>query len=295
MDRLPLTVVGGYLGAGKTTLINRLLREDHGLRLMVMVNDFGSVNIDAELLKSVGEDTIELTNGCVCCTMGADLFMALGDVLDRVPRPDHLVIEASGIADPKKIADAARAEPEMEYGGIALVVDAGNFAVLAADAQIGAQIRGQVGVADLLLVSKCGAEVPGALAMQLATMSPAPTVALDGLEAVAPLLLGGIEPGTGRGTGADHGAYVTWGHDSDEVMDHEALRARLEAAPAGLYRVKGFMRGPEGGFEFHKVGPSVEITRLEQPPAVSRVVGIGPAAQISAEEIAAWWSDREEA
>lgn len=294
MDRLPLTVVGGYLGAGKTTLINRLLREDHGLRLMVMVNDFGSVNIDAELLKSAGEDTIELTNGCVCCTMGADLFMALGDVLDRVPRPDHLVIEASGIADPKKIADAARAEPEMEYGGIALVVDAGNFAGLAADAQIGAQIRGQVGVADLLLVSKCGAEVPSGLAMQLATMSPAPLVALDGLDAVAPLVLGGIEPGTGRGTGAGHGAYVTWGQDGDDVMERDALRARLEAAPEGLYRVKGVMRGPEGGFEFHKVGPSVEIARAEQP-AVSRVVGIGPAARITAEEIAAWWRGGETA
>jgi len=77
--RLPLTVIGGYLGAGKTTLINRLLTEDHGLRLMVMVNDFGTINIDADLLESADKDTLRLTNGCVCCTMGGDLFMAMGD------------------------------------------------------------------------------------------------------------------------------------------------------------------------------------------------------------------------
>ncbi|MFT7136469.1 MAG: G3E family GTPase, partial [Akkermansiaceae bacterium] len=73
--RLPLTVISGYLGAGKTTLINRLLAEDHGLKLMVMVNDFGAINIDAELIAEAGEDTMTLTNGCVCCTMGNDLFM----------------------------------------------------------------------------------------------------------------------------------------------------------------------------------------------------------------------------
>ncbi|MEY8840033.1 GTP-binding protein, partial [Cribrihabitans sp. XS_ASV171] len=130
MMRLPLTVVSGYLGAGKTTLINRLLAEDHGLRLLVMVNDFGAINIDAALIAAQGDDTIALTNGCVCCTMGADLFMALGDALDRRPRPDHLVIEASGIADPAAIANAAKAEPELSYAGIVTLVDGENGATL---------------------------------------------------------------------------------------------------------------------------------------------------------------------
>ena len=289
MDRLPLTVIGGYLGAGKTTLINRLLAEDHGARVMVMVNDFGAVNIDAALLKSAGSDTLELTNGCVCCTMGADLYMALGRALDREPRPDHLVIEASGIADPKKIANAARAEPEMEYGGIALVVDGENFTALASDALIGPQIRGQVEVADLLIVSKCGAEVPARLALQLAALSRAPVVAMDAVEAVAPLLLGGVVPDTGRGEGAGHGAYVTWSYEGDRMFSREALEAKLSAAPERLYRVKGVIRGPEDeGLEVHKVGPSIEIARAAQP-AATRIVGIGAQGGVSVEEIAAWW------
>ncbi len=289
MQKLPLTVIGGYLGAGKTTLVNRLLSEDHGQRVMVMVNDFGSVNIDAALLKSAEGDTLELTNGCVCCTMGADLYMALGDALDRRPRPDHLVIEASGVADPKKIADAARAEPEMAYGGIALVVDAGNYAGLAADPQIGAQIKGQVAVADLLIVSKCGAEVPPALAMQLAALTRAPIVAMDAVEAVAPLLLGGIVPGTGRGEGTGHGNYVTWSDEGDAEFTREALLEKLGAAPEALYRVKGVLREANGGgFEVHKVGPSVEIARVARPET-SRIVGIGPKGGVRVEDIRDWW------
>ena len=136
MTDLPLSVIGGYLGAGKTTLINQLLTGDHGRRLAVLVNDFGAINIDAALLQSASEDTIALTNGCVCCTMSGDLFYAIGDMLDRQPRPEHILVEASGIADPAKIAAVALAEPDLSYAGIVTVVDGQTAGDLLADPQI---------------------------------------------------------------------------------------------------------------------------------------------------------------
>jgi G3E family GTPase len=289
--RLPLTVIGGYLGAGKTTLINRLLREDHGARVLVMVNDFGAINIDADLLASADEDTLTLTNGCVCCTMGADLFMAMGDALDRHPRPDHLVIEASGIADPARIADAARAEPDMAYGGIAVVVDALHWPGLADDPQIGAQIRGQVAVADLLLVSKAEGGLPDALATRLAALSPAPQLDLAGLPAVAPLLLGGIAPLQGKASPAGHPAYLGWSHDGSDTLDRDALMAKLAAAPAPIYRIKGLVRAPDGpGWEVQVVGRSIAVKPALDPVQQTRIVAIGPQTGLRRADIAAWWN-----
>ncbi|MEX2518274.1 MAG: GTP-binding protein, partial [Paracoccaceae bacterium] len=121
-------MVSGYLGAGKTSLVNHLLRNAGGRRIMVMVNDFGALDIDADLLESATEDTITLANGCVCCTMGTELLYALSDALDRRPRPDWLVIEASGVADPRKIAAAAHAEREMTYQGVVVMAYAASLA-----------------------------------------------------------------------------------------------------------------------------------------------------------------------
>jgi G3E family GTPase len=289
--RLPLTVIGGYLGAGKTTLINRLLRENHGQKVMVMVNDFGSINIDADLLESSDGDTMTLTNGCVCCTMGADLFMAMGDMLDRHPRPDHLVIEASGIADPSRIANAAKAEPEMSYGGIAVVVDAINFPQLAADPQIGAQIRGQVSTADLVLVSKTDGTIAPALRTQLATLTAAPQVDLNAGGDVAPLLLGGITPGIAKPVPPLHPAYLGWSHTGAESFTLEALRTKLGDTPKGLYRVKGYVCSDDGpGWEVHVVGHTAEIKQA--PTRETRIVAIGAAKGLTKHDIADWWHQK---
>lgn len=288
-DRLPMTVISGYLGAGKTTLINRILSEDHGLRLLVMVNDFGAVNIDADLLVSADEDTLTLTNGCVCCTMGADLFMAIGDALDRDPRPDHLIVEASGIADPVRIANAAIAEPEMRYGGIVTVVDAGNFDALMSDAQIGPQIAGQVQPADIVVVSKTDA-VADALRRQVTGMGVPVIICANDPGPVTDLVLSGAcEPLMAKPVGQGHAAYVSWSYQGDLRLDRARIDSLLRTRPDALFRLKGMIATTDrGGLQLQVVGRNVDMQRCSDAHG-TQLVAIALASRITRSQIDAWW------
>ena len=96
---MPFVVIGGYLGAGKTTLLNRVLANTEGLRAVVMVNDFGSVNIDADLIASRDAETISLANGCICCTLASGFLEAIKKIQEMDPAPDAVIVEASGVAN----------------------------------------------------------------------------------------------------------------------------------------------------------------------------------------------------
>lgn len=281
---LPLTVISGYLGAGKTTLINRLLAEDHGVRLMVMVNDFGAINIDKALITAQGDDMIALTNGCVCCTMGADLFLALGQVLDRSDRPDHLIVEASGIADPAAIANAAIAEPELGYAGIITLVDAQNIGDLLDDTPIAPQVIQQIAAADMVLLTKT--DMADAALVDRLTTFGARTPRVLGDTPLGPLLFDIVPLPRGRSS-ATHPAYASWKHDSDIVLDRRAMGDKLANRPHGLYRLKGFIQTNDGGYEVHVVGQYVKANRAQTDRTT--LVALGPADRISGDDIETWW------
>jgi len=280
---LPLTVIGGYLGAGKTTLINHVLTGDHGKRLMVMVNDFGAVNIDAELLASASDDTLELTNGCVCCTMGADLFMAVGDVLDRAERPDHLIIEASGIANPARIAQVAETEPDLHYAGIITLVDVLHMARLLADTQIAPQVIEQIRVADIVHPTKA----PLSDLQRAKLQSMGATLILDDRDAILSLMwdLDATLPEASRA----HAHFVKWSHQGNEVMSEDRLAQALAARPPGLYRIKGFVAAPQGQWIVSVVGRVVEI-KPSTRSGPTTLVAIGPEGQVTPEKVDAWWA-----
>jgi G3E family GTPase len=151
---IPYSVVGGFLGAGKTTLLNRLLRDNRGVRYAVLVNDFGRLNIDAELIVQHGGATIALANGCICCSIADGLSDALLRLLETPDPCDHILVEASGVADPARIADFALLDPALLLDGVIVLADAAALNDQLDDRLIGDTVRRQLAAADIVVLNK---------------------------------------------------------------------------------------------------------------------------------------------
>lgn len=153
-DRVPVTVLTGYLGSGKTTLLNRILTEEHGKKVAVIVNEFGEVGIDNQLVIDADEEIFEMNNGCICCTVRGDLIRIIGNLMKRRNKFDHIAIETTGLADPAPVIQTFFVDEDIQskllLDAVVTVVDAKHIL----QHWEASEAQEQIAFADVILLNK---------------------------------------------------------------------------------------------------------------------------------------------
>jgi G3E family GTPase len=249
--RVPVTLLGGYLGAGKTTVINAVLATTDR-PIAVLVNDVGAVNVDAALVRRRHGDTIELTDGCVCCSLAGGLSAAFDGLRERPDPPDHVILELSGVADPARVAPWADSDG-FRLDGTVVLVDAEQFPERVDDPLTRPAVTTQLAAADLVVLSKLdlatGEEEAATRALLDDLCPTTPLLASDDAVATASFLdLGTRRPG---GVADTPMPALFDPHDVDlHPIPHPISRADFEAMIAALpddvLRAKGIAETPDG-------------------------------------------------
>ena len=274
-EPIPVTIISGFLGAGKTTLLNYLLNAEHGLRVAVLVNDFGAVNIDATLVTGVsGESTIDLSNGCICCSIRDDLFEAVVQLIQRPDPPEYIVVETSGVSDPVAVSltfIAPQLQSQTRVDSVITVVDSehigqveGKGRELALD---------QIATADMVVLNKIDLvdkKERKALANFIRKRAPSARI-FEAIHGAVPLdMVLGVgaydlnrfankpeldihvhsseEAHAHKPTEVEHHehhehtlVYNTWSYTTDQPLSRRALLDAVKSLPPTIYRAKGIV------------------------------------------------------
>ena len=275
---VPLTIISGFLGSGKTSLLNHLLTQSEGRRITAMVNDFGALNIDAELIAAKHGNQIALANGCVCCSIGDDLMRSFMEVMQQSPLPDHIIIEASGVAEPSRIAGFASVDRQLRLDGIVTLVDAGAHNVHSNDPYLTDNYTKQIEAAHLLLISKpdlADAATLENLENELAAQKPNVPIA-QMTHGVLPidLVLGlnAAEEIRQPHEVLEHG-FMQWATHLPP-QPRAALIAKLENLRPHVLRAKAVLKDDEGAYVLHLAGGRIS-TEPHEGKASGHFVLIG--------------------
>ena len=311
---IPITILTGFLGAGKTTLLNRILTGNHGLRVGVLVNDFGSINIDAELVVGVDNNMISLSNGCVCCQIRDDLVESVVTLLSRPETIEYILLEASGVADPAGIFatfNDLSLRDRIRLDSVTCVIDADQvFAHPEYPPLMDLKLR-QVGFADMLILNKVALAGPQQLDKVRAWLdnhfNRLRIVETNYCEVPYQILLGvgRFDPGRANSHAVEHNCddptchddnhahdhskvFSTWSYETDQPLALEALQETMRKLPGNIYRAKGVIYtgdAPQRRAVLQVVGRRVDISLQDewgQRAPRTQIVAIGAAGSIDA-------------
>ena len=291
-SRLPVTLITGFLGSGKTTLLNHMLAEQQGLKIAVMLNELGDIAIDNELIIPTG-DMVELSNGCICCSINNDLVDALYRLLRRKADLDYVVIETTGVADPLPIVlTMLRLEFRdlLRIDSIITVADAENFSLDHTGSKAAAN---QLRYGDIVLLNKCDL-VTETRQLEVeqkirAVRKEARIIRTAGSRVALPLILGielfspdnVVSAPQPDDTGHVHHSadgFQSISFESNEPFVAEAFQKFLEQLPTNVFRAKGILKidGSDKRFIFHLVSQRFTLDESQWTgPAKSKLVLIG--------------------
>ncbi|MGK2286520.1 cobalamin biosynthesis protein CobW [Pedomonas sp. V897] len=305
MKKVPATVITGFLGAGKTTLIRHVLQNAGGRRLALIINEFGDIGVDADLVRGCNDEAcpadriVELANGCICCTVADDFLPTMQMLLDRDDRPDHIIIETSGLALPKPLIQAFQwpdIRTRATVDGVIAVIDAEAVAAgrFASDEEAIAEARkadpeldhdnpleelfeDQLICADLVLLNKCDlVDVPALMAVQ----SRVAASARSEVKAI-PVQNGQIDPGVLLGLGVaaeDDLAARPSHHDTEEDHDHEDFDSFVLEA-GDIADLNGFAAKLAPIINAHDIFRIKGMVSVAERPVRAVLQGVGPRLQ----------------
>lgn len=289
-NSIPLTVIGGFLGAGKTTLLNHLLNDAQGVRFAILVNDFGDLAIDEKLISKHDGETIALANGCICCNIGDDLIETIMDLTEVDDPPQHLVIEASGVANPGTISELGSLCPGLSRDLTIIVIDAEQVITQWSDERLKETVDRQISAGNLMVLNKVEAlnevELSNLDSWLDSKAAKIPRIKTNRgrvpIEVFTDLSLNTDPCNSGHNSTAnsersDSRIPLTGNHQNlfqtatltvSSTITFREIEKKATELPSSVLRAKGFVCIAGVNYLLQKVGPRLSIVQMKDTDAV---------------------------